>query len=42
MNQLNNMTYNYRQINFTVMSDTAQCCKTIPELMQAIDMSGTR
>lgn len=33
------MTYNYRQINFTVMSDTAQCCKTIPELMQAIDYS---
>lgn len=39
LNQLNNMTYNYRQINFTVMSDTAQCCKTIPELMQAIDYS---
>lgn len=33
------MAYNYRQINYNVMSDTAQCCQTIPELMSAIDYS---
>ncbi len=35
------MPYNYRQINFSVMSDTAQCCKNIPELKTAIDYSIT-
>ena len=33
---LMNMEYDYRQINYEVMSDTAHCCETIPELMDAI------
>ena len=33
------MEYDYRQINYEVMSDTAHCCETIPELMDAIKHS---
>ena len=33
------MTYNYRQINYEVMSDTVNCCDTIPELTKAIEHS---
>ena len=33
------MAYNYRQINFDVMSDTEHCCRTIPELINGIEYS---
>ena len=33
------MIFNYRQINYEVMSDTAHCCETMPELMKAIEHS---
>ena len=33
------MAYNYRQINFDVMSDTEHCCRTIPELSSGIEYS---
>lgn len=33
------MPYDYRKINFSVMSDTANCCQTIPELKDAIAYS---
>lgn len=33
------MTYNYRQINYEVMSDTAQRCSADPELANAISHS---
>ena len=33
------MAYNYRQINFDVMSDTEHCCRTIPELISGIEYS---
>ena len=33
------MAYNYRQINFEVMSDTEHCYKTIPALINAVQLS---
>lgn len=33
------MSYNYRQINFEVMSNTEHCYKTIPELISAVEYS---
>lgn len=34
-----NMEYDYRQINYEVMSDTAYCCEALPELKEAIMQS---
>lgn len=33
------MAYNYRQINYEVMSDTEHCYKTMPELISAVEKS---
>ena len=33
------MAYNYRQINFEVMSDTEHCYKTMPVLICAVENS---
>lgn len=33
------MAYNYRKINYEVMTDTANCYGTIPELMEAVEHS---
>ena len=33
------MLYNYRQINYEVMADTEHCCKSMPELKEAIEHS---
>ena len=38
-NSFMNKAYDYMQLNYEVMSDTAHCCETIPELMDAIKHS---
>lgn len=35
------MDYNYRQINFEVMSDTEHCYKTMPALINAVQKSAS-